>query len=244
MHIPFSAPIWSRLYGPYGIQDVAGILTKLQKSWDEDIAKDLFWEKLHHQEDLYPVTFAAFPWLWSFSERESHKNIDILDFLSFTMKCARSSSEDGGATGIKGKFQGLSLRLGDHQKNWIPEHCRLTSEDMETLAALEDWYSANSSDIANTCADAVNGNNDYLDAILSVGYASLHGGDAAANLIIGWADKLEPTEILEYYPLQSWDLSALSALSKLLAPKNDRLASFLEEIVGPNLPCEKTESLI
>ncbi|MTH98711.1 hypothetical protein [Roseibium sp. RKSG952] len=219
-------------------------MAKLDKSWDEDIAKDLFWEKLHHQEDLYPVTFAAFPWLWRFSGRESHKNTDILDFLSFTMKCARSSLEDDGATGTEGKFRGLSLSLSDHQKSWIPEHCHMTNEDMGTLAALEDWYSANCGDIANICVDAVDGNNDYLDAILSVGYASLHGGDAAAGLIIGWADKLEPEEILEYSPLQSWDVSALSALSKLLRSKNDRLAGFLDETVGPHLTCEKTERFL
>ncbi|MFY2823180.1 hypothetical protein [Ruegeria sp. MALMAid1280] len=141
-------------------------------------------------------------------------------------------------------YNGLSLKLNDHLHSWIPEHSRLTSGDMEILAALESWYSANCSNIANTCLAAIDGNDDYLDAILSVGYASPHGGDAAPALIIGWADKCEPEEVLEYFPMQTWDVSVLSALSKMLKSKNDRLADFLDDIVGPYLPCEKTESFL
>ena len=244
MLIPLSNPIWSRLYGPYGIQDVAGLLSELEKSWDDEVAKDLFWEKLHHQEDLYPVTYAAFPWLWKFSESVGHQNTDILDFFSFTMKCARSSLEGTGVTGTNAKFRGLSLKSNDHQQSWIPEESRLNSLDMETLTALENWYSAKCGSIADTCVSAVTGNNDYLDAVLSKGYASLHGSDAAAELIIGWADNREPEEMQAYFPLQPGYFSSLSALSKLLKSKNAKLAGFLEEIVGLHLPCEKTESFL
>ncbi|MEO9516423.1 MAG: hypothetical protein ABJH45_08940 [Paracoccaceae bacterium] len=68
VRIPLTDPIWSRLYGPYGFMDVPSILKSLEKSWDKDLAEDLFWEALHHQDDLYPATYATLPWLMKLTD--------------------------------------------------------------------------------------------------------------------------------------------------------------------------------
>lgn len=59
--IPLDDPVWGVLYGPYGVEDVPGALRRLSEGWDTAVAEDLFWERLHHQETLYPVTYAALP---------------------------------------------------------------------------------------------------------------------------------------------------------------------------------------
>jgi hypothetical protein len=65
--IAFADNIWSRLYGPYGNRSVELQLRMLSEKWDNAVAKELFWEELHHQDDIYPATFAALPWLVALS---------------------------------------------------------------------------------------------------------------------------------------------------------------------------------
>ena len=112
MKISLSAPIWSRLYGPYGVEDVAGGLRRLQTEWDEEVARDLYWEKLHHQETLYPVTYAALPWLWDMPSCPPSEQKNRLMFFSHVIDCALSAGRDP-----SGLYQGLGLRFEDHQQS-------------------------------------------------------------------------------------------------------------------------------
>ena len=54
---------WGRLYGPYGNRPVNNQLRALSQNWDDAAAKHLFFEELHHQDDIYPATYASLPWL-------------------------------------------------------------------------------------------------------------------------------------------------------------------------------------
>ncbi len=122
--------IWPRLYGPYGHEDVAGALSQLARVWDGDVAQDLFWEKLHHQDTLYPATYAALPWLWKFDQEQHTKGAETLEFLSHVLACA--VAQHGG---VSATYNGLSLDFRDHHHDWIDDDKYLTPQDMEILGA-------------------------------------------------------------------------------------------------------------
>lgn len=132
--IPLDAPVWERLYGPYGIDDVSDILCSFQTRWDRELAQDLFWERLHHQESVYPVTYAAVPWLFSIAPNLTpEQRAELLIFLSWVIRCMLIPCDlDEG----RGKFNGLSLSLRDHHHHWIPRDQWLIAEDMDVLLQL------------------------------------------------------------------------------------------------------------
>ena len=59
------ASLWRRLPGPYGPDDVSGELFDLLANWDEGRAENFYLDRITHQVSTYPVTWAAFPWLWT-----------------------------------------------------------------------------------------------------------------------------------------------------------------------------------
>lgn len=131
-------PIWSRLYGPYGVQDVAGQLRTLQATWDEALARDLFWERLHHQETLYPVTYAALPWLLTIAQAHPQARAQVLGFASWVIYCAVSDHPEGCCgTAAGGRYDGLSLDIETHQHDWLPQAQRLVLQDKPMLERLE-----------------------------------------------------------------------------------------------------------
>ncbi|WP_170157836.1 hypothetical protein [Litoreibacter meonggei] len=232
-----SDPLWSRLYGPYGIEDVSGIIAKLERGWDLVIAKDLFWEKLHHQDDLYPVTFAALPWLRKIANAKGDADLDSLLFFSHVLYCASTSGGTGcDGHGPRGKYRGLSLHFQDHALDWIPKENHLRVEDMVVLASLEDWFAANTNGIAKACLDAITEDDDYAAAALTTGFSCLHGSENAVTLVTLWADQHDIDFINENVSLNSSDRSLLISLSTMLDNKNKNLANFIREFIGPATP--------
>lgn len=135
--IPLDDPIWKRLYGPYGIADVSAILRKLDQGWDDGLARDLIWEKLFHQETIYPVTYAALPYLTSLAQVFGNNSLLInCAFSSFLevilrplpLEVLKSRAE---------KYLGLSLQASDHHHSWIKPEDWLTVKDESILAQLE-----------------------------------------------------------------------------------------------------------
>lgn len=82
MKIALDDPVWNRLHSAYGVQDVAGPLRKLHDNWDSALANDLFWNKLHHQDTLYPATYAALPWLWPLVGKHAGARSALLGFFA------------------------------------------------------------------------------------------------------------------------------------------------------------------
>lgn len=151
MLIPLADPIWARLYGAYGVEDVAGDLASLSVSWDSALADRLFWERLHHQETLYPVTYAALPWLRDIARRDPRARRDVLLFLSWIVYCALYPGEG------QGPLAGLSLDLAEHRLKWVPVQNWLTEADLPVLRGLSDWAEAEFSQIAEDCIAAMTG---------------------------------------------------------------------------------------
>ncbi|CUH78671.1 hypothetical protein [Tropicibacter naphthalenivorans] len=138
MKLPLDHPAWGALFGPYGVQDVPGVLRALSAEWHTDLARDLFWEKLHHQETLYPVTWAALPWLLEMPARR-----EVLEFASWVLYCA-----------------GYALHAGDGMALVLAEACcggnsapadTLRTQYGAEMAALADWARKTAPLIAEDC---------------------------------------------------------------------------------------------
>ncbi len=143
MKIPLDAPIWGRLYGAYGVEPVALVLSQLRVSWDEALAKDLFWEKLYHQETLYPVTYAALPWLLEIGSAQTGTPKSLVFFSSEILYCADFKF------GRDTLYNGLSLDLAAHHEPFYKSEFWIRAEDVPILGSLQDWFTANRGAIAD-----------------------------------------------------------------------------------------------
>ena len=228
MLIPLDDEIWSRLYGPYGLQDVAGILEALKASWDEETAQDLFWEKLHHQDDLYPVTYAALPWLWEM--RRGQLDQETALFLSHAVHCAVFPRDSGIAgIGARGKFNGLSLRVVDHQKGWL-NGAHLTQNDLLKVKALEDWLDATKGTICKACLALVAQADGWVARCLTSGFLALRGAWNAEFALDSWP------ELADVEPMTVRDIDALKTLWKMASGQNAELDACLAHLLGDDLP--------
>lgn len=144
MKIVLDDPIWGSLYGPYGVEPVPEILAKLLEGWDEGLASDLFWSKLHHQETLYPVTYAAVPWLWQIAQDQECARTEVLVFLANVISLSRSHDREG-------QLNGLPLRNVDQWQAGAVLKYKLTAQDFAVLGKLEKGYLALESEIAQAC---------------------------------------------------------------------------------------------
>lgn len=238
MLIPLDDPIWSRLYGPYGIKPVALELQKLQTQWDHGIAKNLFWEWLHHQDDLYPVSYAALPWIVTLAPDDDS---ETLLFLSHFIFCAfhPGASQDP----LNGKYRGLSLAPEAHHQEWLPAEQRLTTEDMAPLGALESWFGQNAATLAECCVDKATADDPWVAGNLCRGFAMLRGSEQLAYGLNNYADEHTFTpnygdfgDVVEQPPLTPTDLQVIRALFNRLHEKNPDLAAELRRYGGEDIP--------
>jgi hypothetical protein len=214
MLIALDDPIWGRLYGPYGVEEVAPPLARLDAGWDADLAKDLFWERLHHQETRCPVTYAALPWLWRFAQRGDAGRAEYLLFLSWVLYCATAESEE--------KYRGLTLAPEAHRKAWLDPAVWLTGEDMARLAEIEAWLTETEPAIVEACLDALK--EDETAVHFAIGPVARLGGQELAWSLQMWADGEEEGEL----PDPAGDpLDAAAALARRIRPRNATLAGFL-----------------
>ncbi|MEP6068631.1 MAG: hypothetical protein ABJ246_22550 [Paracoccaceae bacterium] len=235
MKIDFEDKIWSRLYGPYGNQSVNTQLMALSEQWDNDVAKELFWEQLHHQDDIYPTTFAALPWLVELSPSEGEAFKETHLFLSHIIQCAFA---EGGTrcygAGQIGKYQGLSTEIADHQHSRIPQGEWLTIEDQPVLIRLEQWFSENWSMIAKRCLNLI-GSDLWISAYAIAGFASANGGSRVAQSIQRFAGG----EVVDFISRELGaydhrDSLTVSNLFPFVQERNPDLASFMLDYPGCN----------
>jgi hypothetical protein len=231
--IPLDNAIWTRLYGPYGIRDVPTMLKKLLNDWNDDLARELFWEELHHQDSLYPVTFAALPWVWEMVQHKQTLPREVLFFFSHVVCCAVEPIESccGGNRQTE-KFRGLSLRASDHAHSWISPELRLTENDMDNLKMLESWFDNSASKIAQTCLSAI-GPDDRSEATeLAKGSMALNGGENIAWAATMWSDGCTLEEIMTETNPSPEDARIAADYSKLVAEKNQKFSEFLQLIAS------------
>lgn len=226
--IALDDPIWTRLYGPYGVRDVPSLLESLASKWDEGRASQLFWEELHHQNDLYPVTFAALPWLWDIVQKLPSQPKSSLDFFSHVLRCAVAPCGTGRyGAGPRGKYRGLSVNEKHHAHSFIPSNQRLEKEDMSTLDVLERWFEQNASIIADTCLEAIETKEKWEVAILIEGPIALHGAEEVAQAVTMWADEVPMEEIISETSPSLDELKIAMDFSNQLKAQNLQLSDFL-----------------
>ncbi len=232
--IPLTDAIWSRLYGPYGARDVAATLADLSDGWDESIASELYWNRLHHQDDIYPVTFAALHWLWEVTPASENGKIERLYFFSHVMACAfRSAPFRAQVDGSKRDLNGLSLRAKDHHRHWIAPEFWLTETDMSRLAELRDWLMSNAQVIAEECVRHCQLENPAYAGYLLEGPFTIAGHEAIANASIMWSEGYEITEIVaECGPIVLDDAKAAKLMAKRISPINASFGQFLKVLAA------------
>lgn len=209
MLIPLKDPIWSRLYGPYGVKDVAVALEGLSARWEKTVADTLFWERLHHQETLYPVTYAALPWLREIALRHKAARRDVLIFASWVIYCATTQEVSEGE-----RYLGLSTDLLRHHFQWIAHEQWLTESDMGLLQKLADWMDGEIPQIARDCIAEMGVETDRR-TVSHLAWAPLcqWGGRLAARAVEMFTEGEEIDVIREAMDLSDADYVALYRLA-------------------------------
>lgn len=180
MKLALDDQLWTRLYGPYGNRTANTLLAQLAERWDTEIANELFWGELHHQDDIYPVTFAALPWLADISPPDGEGFEETQLFLSHVIHCASLAYGTGcDGTGPRGRYRGLSTCISDHHHSWIPEDEWLRDEDQPVLLGLERWFSESCALLAEKCL-VLAGTDLTVAAHAIEGFATLKGSERVA----------------------------------------------------------------
>jgi hypothetical protein len=234
MKLPLNDDVWTRLYGPYGNRSVNDIIAKLATRWDQDIVAELLWEELHHQDDIYPSTFAALPWLLEISPKNGESFEEVQLFLSHIIHCA-CSNNDGRQ---KGPYRGLSTNIDDHHQDWLPEGEWLRESDLPTLLTLEEWFSQNAAKIAEDCLSIIS--DDLTKAAYALeGFATFKGSTKVAHAVQMFADGEEQDIIEQDIGLfEEIDVRVVAALGPHLCQQNDEILTFLnsfaQRVGSPN----------
>lgn len=194
MKLALEHPAWSLLYGPYGVQDVSGALAQLAKQWDQPLADTLYWEMLHHQEDLYPVTYAALPWLWEIAP----KDLTNLSFLSWILHCAAYPNDLRDLATPRSLIPGLSSLRSDTSEVFQRERTALVEQHPTVLLGIEQWCNSHFPTIAERCQAALPDCQNPHDIYnLLVGPMTVEGAQKAANVLGMWCDGHDPETIAE-----------------------------------------------
>lgn len=237
MLIALDDPLWTRLYGPNGVQDVTGSLDALSRRWNEAEARELFRGRLYRQDNVYPVTFAALPWIWRIAPRPFEEPAETPLFLSHVLACAISSGGGGprgqapGPRGHRSRigYRGLITHLGVHSWEWLPAEQRMRAEDLPVVKRLETWFTQTAPEIADTCVGLVSGSDPCRDANLLRGPAALAGRYFLPDALTMWGDEHDMQAILKEAPLEvEEDRSAALGLAAQVAPRSPDLARFLQ----------------
>jgi len=231
LKLPLDAGFWSRLYGPYGNRSVNRSIQKLIDHWDHDCAIDLFWEELHHQDDIYPATYAALPWFVEVRPQDEKGFEELYLFLSHVIYCGCSDA----SARSKGTYQGLSMNLKDHHHDWLPNDQWLQESDLPTLLTLKHWFTQNVSKIAVKCLDLINDDLTRTAYALE-GFSTFNGSTAVARAAHMLADGEDPNLIEEEIgAFGETDAKVVEALKPYLRNRNVQLFDFLS-----NFPREFT----
>ncbi len=212
MRIPLDHPMWSRLFGPYGQEDLSSSLRRLQISWDQQLAEDLYWERLHHQESLYPVTFAALPWIWQVMPRD----VDNLCFLSHVMYCA--------AEGIEAAYD---------TARYYPKPSLADPAEQKLLDHQEAWFENSTAAFCDACLRALplcKSDGDIAD--LLKGVAAAQGGKAVAEVLQLLSGGYDEEDILAFAKAaETSDLRVAAALCDAIALVSGQLAKALKDVL-------------
>lgn len=234
MKIALTDGIWNRLYGAYGNRSVNSQLSALAERWDDEVAKELFWEELHHQDTIYPATYASLPWLVELSHHREAAFKETYLFLSHVIHCACTGDGTGcDGTEPREKYSGLSTKIADHQHSWMPQSERLTIEDQPILINLEKWFSDNCLAIAKRCLRLVSSADQVVSAYAIEGFSSIYGGSRVASSaqMYAYGEDLDDFS-QELGAYDDRDNIVVEKLFPEMCEQNPELASFMLDYPG------------
>ena len=231
MLIHFEDQIWTRLYGPYGHFDVRPALARLKSDWDDTVATDLFWERLFHQETLYPVTYASLPYLWKIFEELGDTQSELLSFLTAVIPAATEPALRSRSSNTQQTFyNGLSLDRAAHHVEWLDPDLFLTHEDMEQLSALSEWFTEHAPEMSKACFQHIPNKAKWLDVYLCAPHCALFGFHSIGHALRWWNDGNPIDEILRHFELNEAELSFSYDLAQKLYSKRPDISDFLVEL--------------
>jgi hypothetical protein len=93
--LPLNDPLWKKLDDAHRDRDIPRLLSGLSKTWDDAIAKSLFWDCLCHQGTCYGATYAATPHLLRIAQSGNNRRqrFEIALFAGFVVHCALKSRQ-------------------------------------------------------------------------------------------------------------------------------------------------------
>ena len=102
MPISLCDSAWHKLPDAYGRSDTGRRIAQLARKWDGDLADDLFWSCLCHQDTLSPATFAAMPHIVALGHEATGKpRCAIAAFLGYVaLKVQEPQSDCCGEPGL------------------------------------------------------------------------------------------------------------------------------------------------
>jgi hypothetical protein len=88
-------PLWEKLDDALRDQNVPKVLSELAGTWNDEMARSLFWDNLSHQGTCYGATYAAVPHLLKIAEPDAarHQRFEIAVFLGYVALCALESGQ-------------------------------------------------------------------------------------------------------------------------------------------------------
>ena len=222
-------PIWKRLYGCYGELDVPAELRRLAANWDEDRAGTLFFDELHHQEMLFPATWAAFPWIWRIAERDEDARASCLGFLSHVVYCA---AEDDGTIAPR-SLSGLALDPAEHARASRPPGRRPGPEDGPVLERIAEAALALIPALDAACIASVE-DDPMTAAFLLSGPLAIRGVPQASSAL-EWEGTGEGWRAI--VGQMGWipgrrQKEALTGLARSVQPRAPGVARVLREVAG------------
>ncbi|MEP6017532.1 MAG: hypothetical protein ABJ251_03490 [Paracoccaceae bacterium] len=229
MKLDLADALWDRLYGPYGNRSVNEMLETLAEQWDDAVAEELYWEELHHQDDIFPATFAALPWLVELSPSSGKEAEKTALFMSHVIHCAFM---EGGNGWPRGKYKGLSTNISDHQLSWLSESEWLKADDLATLLKLEKWFTDNCQTIAERCLNFISAD------IVTSAYALKGFATANDSVRVAWSTHMfangESVDLIQedLGDYNQRDTLVVQRLYPHIHQKNPELAAFLLDYPG------------
>jgi len=203
--------LWQKLDDAYRNQDIPKLLSDLARTWNDEMARSLFWDSLSHQGTCYGATYAVVPHLLKLAEPAParHQRFEIALFLGYVTLCALESGQAPPLPGLPENleewdrkldcYRSLVARFEDpdrrtsnyEQTELLPAYKRVLAiapvdaGDLQKIRAIRDEFLVALRSIGALCERALLERLDDKDAVryLLSGIAAADGLSSVARLL-------------------------------------------------------------
>lgn len=142
--LPLDHPLWEKLYGPYGGKHVAAILGDLLANKITDTGQDFCFEMVPAFPHLFPLTYAAAPWMFEFATKIRPPYLFGMIKLATLVQLGTGPDRFNEATNSRqktGKFLGLPTSLPELHQSCTPNSLRIDENDLAAILRIEAGFS-------------------------------------------------------------------------------------------------------